>query len=208
MMPEQEIVVWGIGTPRTLRVHWALHELDVPYTSEPVRTRTSAMDANEFLAVSPGKKIPAFRHGSLLLTESGAITRYVMTNFSSVSWTAAERATIDRWTFFALMELDATALYVLRRHEGLAQIYGEAPAAVAAARAYLERQLGVLDAALGARPYVLDERFSEADIHLGTCLDWAVAVGIALQQATAAYQARLHDRPAYARACRANGTPR
>ena len=102
-MTEREIVVWGVGTPRTLRVHWALHELQLPYETRPVQPRTPMMEEADFLSVSPGKKVPALQHGDLTLTESAAITRYLMDNFSGQTWSVEERTTMDRFVFFTLM---------------------------------------------------------------------------------------------------------
>jgi len=53
-------ILWGIGSARAFRVHWALHELGLHYETKPVRTRTPAMDTPEFQAISPRKKIPVF----------------------------------------------------------------------------------------------------------------------------------------------------
>jgi glutathione S-transferase len=201
-----DIVVWGVGTPRTLRVYWALHELDVDYRSEPIYTRTPTMERADFLRVSPGSKIPGLQHGELMLTESGAITRYLMDTFSEQGWSVAARAQMDRWTFFALTELDATALYVIRRHEGLPEIFGEAPLAVSGAYEYLNGQLGVLENVLSdGRNYMLGEFFSEADIHIGTCLGWATSLNVELASGLADYQQRLRDRPAFQAASVANG---
>ncbi len=206
--PKSEIVVWGIGTPRTLRVHWCLHELGLDYQTEPIVARTPAMERGDFLQVSPGSKIPAFQHANISLTESGAITRYVMDTFGIKRWGAAEQATINRWIFFTLTELDATALYVIRRHAGLPHIYGDAPIAVSTAHAYAERALAVVADVLGdGRSYLAGEAFSEADIHLGTCLDWSVAIEIELPTTLRTYHERLRMRSAYQTASRANRTP-
>tara|TARA_R110002096_G_scaffold181497_2_gene359154 strand:- start:797 stop:1420 length:624 start_codon:yes stop_codon:yes gene_type:complete len=203
-MTQQEIEVFGIGTPRTLRVHWALRELQLDYTTRPIKPRTPQMDAADFLAVSPGKKIPALRHGSLVLTESGAITRFLMDHYAARKWSASERARIDRLTFFVLMGIDATALYVIRRHEGLPAIYGEAPGAVAAAYAYADRQFAVLADLIGRQRHAIGEQFSEADIHAGSVLDWALALKIDLPANLTEYHERLRARPAYVAARDAN----
>ncbi|WP_237216650.1 hypothetical protein [Falsiroseomonas oryziterrae] len=34
------LLVWGCATPRTMRVHWALHELGLTYGCEPIRPRS------------------------------------------------------------------------------------------------------------------------------------------------------------------------
>ena len=77
MADDGRLHVWGCGTPRTLRVYWALRELELDFVAHPVRTRTSDMDAGDFLAVSPGRKIPGLSHGGFTLVESGAIVDYL-----------------------------------------------------------------------------------------------------------------------------------
>ncbi len=201
---QHNIVVWGIGTPRTLRVHWALHELQLPYETRLIQPRTPQMEEAEFLLVSPGKKVPALQHGTLTLTESAAITRYLMNNFSEQVWSVTERAMIDRLIIFTLMEIDATALYVIRRHEGLPDIYGEAPTATRAAYDYADRQLAVLSGFLGDQNYCVSERFSDADIHVGSILDWAMMLDIMLPENLTRYHERLRARSAYKAARKAN----
>lgn len=206
MTLQETITVWGIGSPRTLRVHWALQELALEYNTKPIQTRTPMMDETDFLAVSPGKKIPALQHGDLILTESAAICRYLMDRFSGKSWSIAERATMDRFVFFALTEIDATALYVIRRHAGLASIYGSAPTAVHAAYEYANRQFSVLSDFLRDRIFCMGEHFSEADIHLGSVIDWAAALNIRLPTKLVSYQQRLHEREGYQKAIVANAS--
>ena len=36
----EKLVLWGVGTSRTIRAHWALHELDLPYESRPILPRS------------------------------------------------------------------------------------------------------------------------------------------------------------------------
>lgn len=201
MAAPESIEVWGTGTPRTLRVYWALEELALPYTSHPVRTRTEDMDAADFLAISPGKKIPAIRHGALLLRESAAIANYLFDLAGRVPTDINVRAEIGQWESFALMELDATALYVLRRHRGLPEIYGEADAAIEAAEAYFLRQIAQVGAALeDSREFIAGAAISTADIALATCCAWARYEKLELPRAVAAYADRLLARPACTRA--------
>ena len=197
-MATSTITVWGTGTARTMRVYWTLHEFDAAYDYRMIRTRTSDTDDPTFLKVSPGKKIPALTHGELTLTESGAITRYLFEILDKRSRPAREIAVIDRWTFFTLMEIDATALYVMRRHRDLPHIYGEAPAAIQAAQDYFARQIDVVNDTLSEdREYIVGERLSEADIHLVTCCAWALSYGLTLPDAVSRYHDRLRQRRAY-----------
>ena len=166
--------VWGHGTARTLRVYWAMCELELDYATHPVRTRTIDMEDPLFLAVSPGKKIPALTHGKINLTESCAILEYLFRLAGKAPLDINVAAEIERWACFALSEIDATALYVLRRHEDLPEIYGEAPVACLAARDYFKRQISVVDSVLDdGRSFLVGNSLSKADIILGSCCFWS-----------------------------------
>ena len=97
-------------------------------------------------------------------------------------------------------EIDETALYVMRRHYDLTDVYGAAPEAVAACRAYLERHFAVVDAHLADNKTVLPAGFGLADIMLMSCLDWAVFYGCEIPAHVAGYRARIATRPAYKKA--------
>lgn len=53
------LMLWGAGTPRTLRAHWMLHELGLPYEIQPIGSRTGETQAPEFAKLNPREKIPA-----------------------------------------------------------------------------------------------------------------------------------------------------
>ena len=36
----QNLVLWGIGTSRTVRAHWAMHELELKYECRPILPRS------------------------------------------------------------------------------------------------------------------------------------------------------------------------
>lgn len=212
-MSEPRRVLWGAGTPRTLRPHWILHELELPYETRVVLPRSAAMDDPTFLALSPRHKVPLFEEGDLVIGESGAIVTYLADRHREsrdlipLAGTP-DRARHDQWCCFALMELDATALYVLRRHEGLPDVYGEAPAAATAAREYFARQVQVVAQAFDdGREYLLGARFTVADLLLVSCLSWANFVSIEVPASLAAYHARSTARPAYTKAMAANFPP-
>lgn len=198
-----DIEVWGIGSTRTMRVHWMLHELGLAYRTHPIGSRTGETATDAYGAINPKRKIPVLRHGEVLISESAAIVDYLAARFGDGSGLyrpddPARRAALQEWSFFAMTELDAHTLYVIRRHEGLAGLYGAAPQAVAAAREYFLKQLAaVAPAARRAAPYLFGRRLSTADILLMSCLDWARFYGIALPDDWRAYQYRVHERPAY-----------
>ena len=205
-----ELTVWGVGTPRTMRAHWMLLELGLDYECHPIRSRTGETHADEFKRLNPRHKIPVLRHGSLVLTESAAIIQYLGETFPHAAEIYAPddapgRARLREWCYFIMSELDAGSLYVVRRHDGLKQIYGEAPAAVASAKSYFLHNVETMAARIGGEgPYLLGEKLSAADILLVTCLDWAVSCDIPLPGPVSHYRRRVALRPAYQAALEKN----
>ena len=196
--------LWGIGSSRALRAHWALAELGLDYEIEPIRTRTPEMESDRYLAVNPRGKIPTLVDGDFTLYESAAIVTYLGTSYGLAAGVELvpsdpqRRARYDEWCYYIKTELDATSLYIIRRHGELPEIYGEAPVAVTGAAAYFDRMAAAVDRTLAdGRPFLLEAGFSGADILLTTCLTWALRCGISLSEPAQAYRTRATARPAY-----------
>ena len=203
-------ILWGVGSSRALRAHWALVFLGLEYETRAILTRTPAMETPEYRAVNPRGKIPTLIDGDLTVTESPAIVAYLAERYSTperrlIPEGVEQRAFYFEWMSFISMELDATSLYVLRRHEGLPEIYGPAPEACVAARAYFERMIKAAALRLDdGRRFLLGEAFFGVDILMTSCLDLAVNYGFELPEAFAAYRARIDDEPSTILAHRAN----
>ncbi len=211
-MPGKRIL-WGVGTSRTIRPHWALHELGLDFELRPILPRTGETQTAEFTALSARQKIPLLQDNGLVLTESAAIVTYLSDAYGQphnrlIPLGAGPRAQCLEWCFFVISELDATSLYVMRRHGDLRHIYGEAPLANAAAADYFQKQMRTVERALsGNTQYILGDRFTAADILLSTCLTWAVRYGVPVTDPVRAYNTRVTDRPAYVRAQETNAPP-
>ncbi len=207
------LILWGAGTTRTLRPHWVLHELGLDYEKRPIGSRTGETHTAEFRALNPRGKIPVLQDGTLVLAESAAIINYLVENYAPDSGLVPrpgtpQRALYDQWCFFVMTELDAHTLYVLRRHEDLAALYGAAPNAVQAAREGFARQVAAVTRTLRSDgPYLLGDGFTCADLLLTTCLTWAQYCKIPLAPELAAYVQRLTARPAYRAAASVNRSP-
>jgi glutathione S-transferase len=214
-MPETDSdrVLWGAGTSRTIRAHWALHELDLPYRRRPIQARTGETWTQEFTALSARQKIPLLQDNGFTITESAAIVTYLSDAYGQphnrlVPDDPRERARCLEWCFFVISELDATSLYVMRRHGDLRHIYGEAPLANEAAAAYFQKQMRSVERTLeDGRPHLLGDRFTAADMLLSTCLTWAVRYGVPVTDRVTAYNAGITARPAYQRALESNRPP-
>jgi glutathione S-transferase len=207
-----ELTLFGIGTSRTMRAHWMLLELGLDYESQPVQSRSGETLTDQFRRLNPRHKVPVLQHGSFVLTESAAIVQYLSETFADpakqyVPHNVNARATLNEWCYFIMTELDAGSLYVVRRHDGLASIYGAAPAAVESAKAYFVHNIETITPRIEKARYVFGELLSTADILLTTCLDWASATGIALPQGAVDYRRRVAQRPAYQEALKRNFPP-
>ncbi|MFP8881699.1 MAG: glutathione S-transferase family protein [Myxococcota bacterium] len=203
-------IVWGVGTPRTLRVYWALHELNLTYQSRPIGSRTGETQTDAYRALNPREKIPTLQDGDWVLAESAAIVTYLAETYGENTGLipapgSRERAAYFEWCFFVLSELDAHSLYVIRRHADLANLYGEAPNAVRAAAEYFTKYVGVAERQLAdGRAFILGEQFTGADILLSSCLTWAKFIDLEIGSELQEYLERTSARPAYRSAVKAN----
>ena len=122
--------LWGATTSRTLRAVWALHELSLDYVAHPILPRTGETKTAEFTRINPRQKIPVLQDGDFTIAESPAIIAYLSDTYGTddnrlIPRDPRLRATWLEWCFHIAMELDATSLYVMRRHRDLKHIYGE-----------------------------------------------------------------------------------
>ena len=204
-----QITLWGAGTARTLRPIWVAEELGLDYQLEPIGPRTGETKTETYTALNPKQKIPFCEIGAVKLSETVAICRYLVARFGnspslSTPRSIEDAAKEDEWLSFIYGELDETSLYVMRRHGALSNIYGEAPAAMASAHEYVLRVLQVVETALNDREFLLQDKFSLADLFLITCLNWVLNYDIPLASSLQAYRDRIILRPAYKRAAEAN----
>ena len=200
------LILWGAGTPRTMRPCWMLCELGLDFEQRPIGSRTGETQTPEFRKLNPREKIPVFQDGELVLAESAAIVSYLGETYGQDTGLLPEPGTRERagywmWSFFVMTELDAHTLYVIRRHDGLSHLYGEAPNAIRAAREGFQKQVQVASRELETGgPFLLGDGFTAADILLTSCLDWARFYELPLTDALQAYAERTTSRDAYRRA--------
>ena len=212
MAAAPDLTLWGVGTSRTVRAHWALHELGLPYKSKPIGPRTGETKTPEYTRLNPRQKVPLLQDGDFAIGESAAIVAYLSRTYAPpdkalIPETQRDYAAWLEWCFFIVTELDSTSLYVMRRHraDALGPIYGVAPEVVAQAGEYFRQQLRHVETAFAdGRQYLMGERFTSADILLTTCLDWAINYGVGICDNAHPYLERIHQRPAYQSSAAAN----
>ena len=206
-------ILWGVGTSRTIRAHWALIELNLSYKTEIIRTRTTDTETAAFKSVNPRQKIPVLQDGTLTMGESAAIVTYLAESYSTeqvnlVPDNPKARAKYFEWMSFICMELDATSLYVLRRHWSLPEIYGDSPAANKASEEYFNRMITAADKLKNPKQkYLLETGFSGVDILMTTTLKWAIDYNQKIPTNFMEYLDHMVNRPGYIAALEANKMP-
>ena len=206
-------ILWGVGTSRTIRAHWALIELNLSYKTEIIRTRTTDTETAAFKSVNPRQKIPVLQDGTLTMGESAAIVTYLAESYSTeqvnlIPDNLKARAKYFEWMSFICMELDATSLYVLRRHWSLPEIYGDSPVANKASEEYFNRMITAADKLKNPKQkYLLETGFSGVDILMTTTLKWAIDYNQKIPNDFMEYLDHMVNRRGYIAALEANKMP-
>ncbi|ODU21303.1 MAG: glutathione S-transferase [Sphingomonas sp. SCN 67-18] len=175
---------------------WMLEEIGQPYQTVLLDYGTT-MKAPDYLAVNPMGKVPAIRHGDVVVTECAAICAYLADAFpgAGLAPAPADRGDYYRWLFFAAGPVEAA---VTNTSLGV-----ETPAEKQAMLGYgsLTAVLDALEGAVAGRDYVAGDRFSAADVYVGAQIGWGMMFGtVERRPAFSAYVDRLQARPAFARA--------
>ncbi|MCD2316423.1 glutathione S-transferase family protein [Sphingomonas sp. IC-11] len=173
---------------------WMLEEVGAPYETRLVDWTDKPAD---FLAANPMAKVPTIIHRGQVVTEAGAIIAYLADAFpeAELAPAPAQRAAYYRWMFFAAGPLEAAttdrALGVAPTAEQQGMVgYGS-----------LDRVVQALKGAVSADTYIAGERFTAADVYVGSHISWGLQFGsLPNCEEFDRYLARLMDRPAAVRA--------
>jgi len=194
------------GAPRSSagRTHWLLEELGIPYEYRNMdggKTRSP-----EFLALNPSGKVPFIEDGDLTLFESVAINFYLAEKYGGELWPAdiRERALICQWSMWAMTNVQPILIDIMY-HVALLPEAERDPKKAEQGREWMKPYLKVLEGGLVEHEYLVGGKFGIADIIVASVINLARPLGVALDEypRTAAWLARLKERPAYRRAAAA-----
>ena len=175
---------------------WMLEEVGQPYETHLLDYGTT-MKAPDYLAINPMGKVPAIRHGDVVVTECAAICAYLADAFPEAGLAPAPdaRAGYYRWMFFAAGPVEAA---VTNRSLGLV-----APPEKSGMTGYgsFEAVMDALELAVKGRRYIAGDRFTAADVYFGSQIGWGLQFGsMEKRPGFADYWAGIKDRPAAVRA--------
>ena len=175
-------------------VRWMLEEVGEPYETKIVDY--AAMHDDAYRAVNPMMKVPAIVHDGRTVTECAGIIAYLADVFpdAGLGPRADEKADYYRWLFFAAGPIEQA---VTNKANGFdptpekGRMFG-----------YGSYDLAVQTLAdhLAGRDYVCGDRFTAADVYVGSQVMWGTQFGtLPKLDSFVAYGERLAGRAAYQR---------
>ncbi|MXY62431.1 MAG: glutathione S-transferase, partial [Synechococcus sp. SB0665_bin_28] len=104
-----ELVFYTNPMSRGRVVRWMLEEMGIDYTTEIIAYGPE-MQGPRYRAINPMAKVPAIRHGEIIVTEGAAICAYLADAFPATGLApkpgTPERGPYYRWLFFGAGPLE------------------------------------------------------------------------------------------------------
>ncbi len=189
----KDLILYTHPQSRGAIVQWMLEEIGQPYTVR-VLDYSTTMKAPEYLALNPMGKVPALQHGEVIVTETAAICAYLADAFPQAELAPAleDRGEYYRWLFFAAgcgepAMFDQSAGWIPETAELQSSLgYGT-----------FEKTFDTLANWLADRTYVAGDRFTAADVYVGSLLRFGMDFNLIPRKPEfEAYVAPFLERPA------------
>ncbi|KAM3115183.1 glutathione S-transferase family protein [Phormidesmis sp. 146-33] len=174
--------LYGGARSRASIVQWYLEELEIPYEFVLLDMSVQEHLQPEFRQINPFGKVPAIDDGGFSLWESGAILLYLAQKYSKEFDSPETQGTIAQWILFANATLGPGVFVEASRER-------EFP-----------RLMQPLDELFGQQPFVLDDRFTVADVAIGSMLSYIplmLKLDFGAYPNVVNYVQRLSERPAF-----------
>ena len=177
---------------------WMLEEVGEPFDIHLLSFKKGETRAADYLKVNPMGKVPALKHGDVVVTEAAAICTYLADAFPQAGLNVPigdpRRGPYLKWLFFGPTCVEAA---IMDRSFPRA---GEPPRQALGYGDH-ESVINVLSEAVQKGPYLLGEQFTAADVVIGSGLRWGMMFkGIPERSEFVAYAGRVAERPAAKRA--------
>jgi glutathione S-transferase len=193
-----ELILYTNPMSRGRIARWMLEEIGQPYKTE-VLDYASTMKAPAYLAINPMGKVPALRHGDIVVTEVAAICAYLADAFPQAGLAPPPghrlRGPYYRWLFFSAGPVEAAVSnkalgFVVPQERERMIGYGT-----------VAQVMATLEAAVSHGNYLAGDGFTAADLYVGSQIGFGMMFGtIEKRPAFEQYWHRVSTRPAFVRA--------
>lgn len=186
------IVLYHHPYSRAANMVWALEEVGVPYTLRTVNLMTGEHKSPDMLALNTMGKLPVITDGDAVVSETSAICMYLGDRYALGRLAPAlddpARGAYLRWCVYPSAVIEPGCMAKAAGWE-----YKPSQAGWGSYQSILD----TLDAALKDGPWILGDRFTMADVLVGSSLRWMLRFKmIDALDSFVAYTTRLGERPA------------
>jgi len=204
-MQKPKIVVHHLNNSKSQRVLWALEELGLDYEIV-FYYRNPGFAPPEMKKIHPLGKAPAVEIDDAVMAESGAIVEFLVDRYGE-GRLSPDRASASYGHYIEMMHYPEGSFsmpVVFPLFIGAFGVQNEAFQGYAQQQIAL--QLDYVSGLLKGRNYLIDNRFTAADLQITFILQTARGLGfLGDRPDLMAYVDRLEDRPAYKRAIERGG---
>ena len=176
-------------------IRWMLEEVGQPYETEIIPYEQ--MKSDRYLAINPMGKVPAIKHRDQVVTEGAAICAYLADVFpqANLGPRDGEKADYYRWMFYAAGPVESAVSNKAAGWEPSEQQqrmfgYGN-----------FDKVVAVLDELFSLRDFVCGDRFTAADVYVGSHIMFGMQFGmLPAKPSFTRYRDRLTARDTHKRA--------
>lgn len=201
MSGSSDLILYHFAPSRSMITRWMLEEIGKPYEVRVLNYKKGEHKQPGYLAINPMGKVPTLVHKGAAISEAAAICCYLADGFPEagvgVPIGDPMRGPYLKWLFFGPGCLEPAITDAMYKREDAS------PGTLGWGST--EQVLDVLAAALTPGPYLLGDRFTAADVVIGSGLRWGMMTkSIHERPEFTTYVARLGERPAQQRSMAAD----
>ena len=193
-----KLTLYHAAPSRSSIVRWMLEEIGEPYDIHHLSLSKGDNRAPDYLAVNPMGKVPALRHGDVVITEAAAICTYLADEFPRAKLNIpigdARRGVYLKWLFFGPSCIEPAMMdrAFPRKEEPRRGMLGYGD---------FDTLMNVVANAVVRGPYIMGDQFTAADVVIGSGLRFGMMFKMLPERSEfIAYTGRLAQRPALTRA--------
>ncbi len=192
-MPTRKLTLYHAVPSRAAIARWMLEEIGHPYEVKLLDLQKSEQFSPEYLAINPVGKVPAIKHGDVVVTEVAAICCYLADAFPEANLapviTDPLRGPYLKWLFYGPSCIEpAVIAKTMGWTGGRRGMLGWAD---------FDTVVEVVCKAVEKGPYILGEQFTAADVVIGSQVRWGLLFKTLPERPElVAYAKRLEQRPA------------
>ena len=190
------------GNPRTSagRCYLMLEECELKYEVVDLDIKSKQHKSQEYLKLNPNGKVPTLIDGDFVIWESLAINRYLAEKYKPelLGKSIESKSLIEQWSVWALAEFQPPLIDII-----IQTMFVPAPQKdekiIERAKAKLPEKFGVLNKSLENKEYMVDDKYSLADINLASVANIGLGLGMSYKEYPhiSTWLEKIKSRPAY-----------